>query len=260
MKFKSIKLFIDRVHRLFSALDVWHAMLFLAQWFNNGVDVVKFKPKICKHYLYVRKNTNDLQIFWQIFSRKDCDILVDESPLFIVDAGANVGYTSVFFSEKYKNAQIIAIEPELNNCNMFLKNSSRYKNIRLLPCALWNKSCDVYIKNPEAGSDSFFVEEINGRKHSHDKQQHIRAVTIREIMNTCKVYAIDILKIDIEGGEYDVFADGDEWLKYVKNIFIELHHKEGKEKTDIIKKLTSNGFKFSLSGEYHVFSRVRIVR
>src|SRR5690349_22538922 len=67
------------------------------------------------HDLYIRNHTSDVQAFEQIFLAEDYNFaLTNVSPRLIVDAGANVGYASIYFANKFPNATILAVEPETN--------------------------------------------------------------------------------------------------------------------------------------------------
>jgi len=59
---------------------------------------------------------------------------------------------------------------------------------------------------------------------------------------------IDLMKVDIEGAEYDFFETiTDDNLKKVKRLIIEFHNNDGLKAMSIITKLTKNNFKFKLS-------------
>jgi hypothetical protein len=84
-----------------------------------------------------------------------------------------------------------------------------------------------------------------------ESTKSIRAVTIREIMEEQQIDFIDVLKIDIEGAEKEVFSsDYDYWLSKTRVIIIELHDsmKEGCSKT-FFESLGKYDFKTGISGE-----------
>jgi hypothetical protein len=53
-------------------------------------------------------------------------------PRVILDAGANIGLTSVYFAKKYPHARIVAIEPEASNFDVLTRNVRPYPSI--IPC------------------------------------------------------------------------------------------------------------------------------
>src|SRR5262245_33873931 len=69
------------------------------------------RPDI-KFPFYLRVPSSDVPTFEQIFIRQDYDFDVKRPPKTIVDAGTNIGLASLYFSNKFPNTNIIAIEPE----------------------------------------------------------------------------------------------------------------------------------------------------
>ncbi len=82
----------------------------------------------CPAGVYVRAGSTDWRVFRQIFVDGEynplCDRIVEVER--IVDLGANVGYSAVFFLERYKNASCVCVEPDQRNFEMLRKNTRRY--------------------------------------------------------------------------------------------------------------------------------------
>jgi len=169
--------------------------------------------------LFLRAQTTDMPAFVQIFQLRDYDFPLAEKPQFIIDGGANVGYASVFFAHKYPQAKIFAVEPEESNCRIFSKNCTAYTNIELIQAGIWSAAGPLRIKDIGLGNWGFVVEET-----STDDPQSISAVTVGDLLHRSGKPCIDILKLDIEGAEKEVFsADNLAWLDKVKVLIIELH-------------------------------------
>ena len=180
-------------------------------------------PFFFKHYqlkfkiLILRKNTSDKNVFRQIFITKDYNISLKINPKLIIDAGANVGYSSLWFMKKYPNAKIIAIEPEESNYNILKENTKRWKKIVPIKAGLWYKKTKLKIINNTEEKWAFQTKEISS------KEKGIDTVTIGEILKKSGCDKIDILKMDVEGAEKEIFSKNTEWLKKVKILIIELH-------------------------------------
>ncbi len=173
--------------------------------------------------IYLRHKTSDIAIFKQVFLEQQYRLF--QFPLKdahkIIDAGANVGLAAVYFTHTFPEATIISIEPEMNNYRQLEKNTAPYKNIYCEHAAIWGEAASVVINNPESLSAGFMVSantvSINGNA--------IPAVTIDALMNKYHWQEIDIVKMDIEGAEKEVFAGNHafEWLSKTKLLIIELH-------------------------------------
>ncbi|MEM7113259.1 MAG: FkbM family methyltransferase [Chloroflexota bacterium] len=173
-----------------------------------------------KHPIQVRHGTSDVPTFEQIFVSKEYASFVEEANV-IIDLGANVGYASIFFAETYPNAQIVAVEPEASNFEILLQNTHRYSNILPVQAAVWSHSkAPLAIKNPTDENWLFQVGE-----DEQGAADAIEAVTVAELLAMIdNPPTIDILKIDIESAEKELFsANYDAWLSKVKLLVIELH-------------------------------------
>lgn len=80
-------------------------------------------------FVFLRPGTVDQNVYYEIFVQKEYNIDLGD-PMFIVDAGAHIGLSSVFFTSKYPKATIVAIEPEPSNFNILLMNARDHRNIR----------------------------------------------------------------------------------------------------------------------------------
>ena len=168
--------------------------------------------------LYCR--SGDLYVFLEVFGKFFGEVYgpaLKGNPRLIVDAGANVGFVSAMFANRFPEARIVAIEPDAKNCEVFRKNCSGYANIKLLHAALWHRTGRVKIENPGAASFHFRVTEDS------DNTDGIPAMTLEEILLAEKDGVIDILKLDVEGAEKVLFEHGREWLRRVKLMIMELH-------------------------------------
>lgn len=200
--------------------------------------------------LIVRKNTSDKHVFRQIFITRDYSIPLKIKPRLIVDAGANVGYSSLWFSRKYPKAKIIAVEPEKSNYDILEKNTKSEKNIFPIKAGLWNKKTSLKIINEDGDKWGFQTkEDVSGKNN-------INTITIDEILKQNNLDKIDLLKIDIEGAEKELFSKNTEWLKKVDVLIIELHDWMISGSSDsFYSAINKKDWKFSKKGENLILKR-----
>jgi FkbM family methyltransferase len=187
-----------------------------------GIDtfMMKVDRNDVKFPFYLRFKTSDIPTFDQIFMAKEYDFRVQQPPKVIVDAGANIGLTSIFFANRYPEAKIIAIEPEASNYEMLKINVAPYNNIVPMNVALWNKNDEISLVDPGLGKWGFMTQEAEDEGAVTHK---IKSLTVDKIMQDNGIEKIDILKIDIEGAEREVFRDSSSWIKNVDSLIVELH-------------------------------------
>ena len=171
------------------------------------------------------------------------------SPQLIVDGGANVGYASVYFANRYPDAQIIAVEPNTENCALFSKNCATYPNIELIQGALWSSSTDLLIENPTARSHAFRVVEIpSPTEHS------FKGFTVADVLAHSGKQHVDLLKLDVEGSEEQLFSSNyDNWIGQVKRMMVETHGPQRRKVVSATAKAC--GFSVSRTGEYTVLEK-----
>ncbi|GAB6391459.1 MAG: FkbM family methyltransferase [Treponematales bacterium] len=196
---------------------------------GGGGSIIEITRSDCKYPVYIRNGTTDKYVYEHIFLEKEYAIKTKRSPKTIVDAGANIGLASVYFANQFPESQIIAIEPECGNYELLKKNVENYKNIIPLNNALWNTSEEIDLLDTGLGEEGFMVttkdEHHITKTPKHNLKNKIKGITIDEIMKNYNFDSIDILKIDIEGSEREVFECSDGWINKVNAIIIELHER-----------------------------------
>jgi FkbM family methyltransferase len=171
--------------------------------------------------LYVRTNTPDLNVAISSLYKREYDHIRARSPETIIDAGANIGTSAIFFARKFPHARVIAVEPEKGNFDILLKNTSSYDNIVAVNAAIWGETGRRNIHNRFTGHWGYTVSDTNNSTESTG--QDIDCITIPSLMEKFDIKTIDILKMDIEGGEKSVLENSSDWIDSVEIITAELH-------------------------------------
>lgn len=185
--------------------------------------------------IVLRKNpSSDSAVFNQVYGWLEYQKVVDtfqqnfpqalNSTINIIDAGSNIGLTSLYFLDHFKSVAIVNLEPETENFKSLTFNLSAVpENCSVLPlkAGLWSKETYLRIvRDFRDQSDwSFRVEESND-------PNDIKAYSVNSLVKKCHWDAIDILKIDIEGSEKEVFNTSRadlSFLNQTKCIAIEIH-------------------------------------
>lgn len=168
----------------------------------------------------LRGLSSDAATFVQIFLRGDLDFEVPGDPRTIIDAGANIGLASIYLTQRYPKARIIAVEFEEANFKQLLRNTASYPNIECVHAGLWPTDGRVAVANPEAQKWAHFPSEVAGDAPA---EHSVRAISMPTLLAERGVAHVDLLKIDIEGSEYELFDAVPDWLRRVSTIAIELH-------------------------------------
>lgn len=180
-----------------------------------------------KHPISLRPMSSDLMTFYDIFLDHQYNVSV-KNPKVIIDCGANIGLFTVLMKNKYPESKIIAIEPDGENFVELKKNGSQYSDVFFENYGIWNTDTKLKVSDKyNRGKWGVVVEEnlVNG---------NVDSISITTLVKKYNIDIIDILKIDIESSEKQLFSNNYEtWLPKVKKIVIELHdgHEEDCSRT-----------------------------
>lgn len=168
--------------------------------------------------IYLRPKTSDLDTFAHVFIYDEYNIPWENELFKVIDAGANIGMFAVYMTIKYPEAKIICIEPDKENFNQLLKNTKDYDSISSIQNGVWYKECHLQISDKfNWGKWAMIIEEV-------EENGDIHCLPITQILEKFEINQLDLIKIDIETSEKEVFSQNySEWLSKTNNIVIELH-------------------------------------
>ena len=206
------------------------------------------------HYpLYFRYNSSDACVFSQIFILNEYSgIRITHADL-IIDCGANVGYSSAYFLSRFPDASVIAIEPDPRNFELLRMNLGSYGDrVRIIESAIWTDSVGLKINAHPTGDSMEWATTVT--EALDGEVPDISAIDIGRILAESGKASIDILKMDIEGAEEEVFQRNyKNWLGNTNVIAIELH---GQQRRRIFERtLADYPFESERSGELTIAQR-----
>lgn len=202
----------QRYRRIFNVTSALRLMIV-----KQGSQLIRVYSRELGQEITLRRNTSDLEVAMQILENRDYAINVDFEPRLIVDAGANIGISSLFFAKRFPSATIHAIEPDPENFDLLRANCRGVPNIVPHQAALWPRRTALSVKDAKAEKWMFSFRESPGNGLTE-------AITMSDVIQLAQPGVVDILKLDIEGGEKELFSNGaSKWLPLVKIIIIELH-------------------------------------
>jgi FkbM family methyltransferase len=203
-----------------------------------------------KHPFAMRNNPYDFATFEEVLLREDYNLELNIEPATIIDGGANIGLTAIYFASKYPAAKIVSVEPAKDNFELLQKNTKNYLNISLLNAGIWSRETSLSMIDTGQGNNAFTVEEVE-----QGTPGSLRAVSITDILWQQQWKTVDIVKLDIEGSEKVVFeANYQDWLPRVRILIIELHDRMKSGCSEAVFRAVSQ-FNFSkeIKGENHIF-------
>lgn len=159
----------------------------------------------------------------------------NEKPV-IIDCGANIGLSSLYFKTIYPNAILHAFEPDAVLFDLLEQNTqvNGFTDTHLHQAAVWIEDTNLSFSNK--GSEASHIDLSN---QSENQVKAIRLASFLEQFDH-----IDFLKMDIEGAEFQVVADCLDGLKKVDHFFLEYHGKvnQTKQLYTLLQQVESIGF------------------
>ena len=161
-----------------------------------------------------RLNRGDIQSIREVWLEGAYRLPFPVSKGVLVDIGANIGLTSIWLTKEYGFTNIIAVEPDKENAALVRKNFD-LNGIR-------GTIMDAAI-GPYDGTAKFqTADESNLGRLSHEGQI-VTVISMRSILDRLRLSEVDLVKIDIEGGEQALLTGPVEWLYQTKAIIAEFH-------------------------------------
>ena len=186
-----------------------------------------------KYSIYYRQDTSDQKVLSDIFysnhysfdnlkrnkdiQNKYSKLLAENKTPLIIDAGANIGASAIWFKDQFPTCHLVAIEPEDNNFKI-LKQNTNDLGIELKHAAIGSISSKATISNLNSADNWAFQTK-------YDNSGPINVISVSSIIeeNSGRNLEPFIIKIDIEGFESDLFSKNTEWIDQFYVIIVELH-------------------------------------
>lgn len=214
---------------LYRCVETWGGRRGLHVWWSlrgclrgvPGANPRAIKVPGYPHAIWLRPGTSDVASFEQIFLRGALDgsCFPQDGALqaraqelgqaaVIVDGGANIGLSSVWFANAFPQGRIFAVEPDPANVAQLRRNAAPYPNIVPVEGALWDKPASLRIVNPDDAAWAFRVDEPSGAS----PVRPVPALSIGDLMGRAGSDELLIAKLIIQGAEKAVFRSNLEWL------------------------------------------------
>ena len=179
-----------------------------------------------------------IDTYKEIFDHKIYNFKPSPNKNIIIDCGANMGLSTIYFAQKYPKHTIYAFEPDQKIFYILKENISTLglTNIKLFENAVWNKEELL----------SFFTDNGMGGRVNEDyagqKPTEIKALRLYDFLSD----KVDFLKIDIEGAEDIVIRDCETKLPNIGSIFFEYHNDINKPQTlhELLEIIKKSGFHY----------------
>ena len=190
--------------------------------------------------------TGFLHSIREIFSDEIYHFRAKRSSPYIVDAGANIGLSIIYFKRLYPDSRILAYEPDPHIFTLLEHNVSQlgYEDVTLKRSAAWVEDTELVFYSEGSLAGSAAVDFLEKSDTSVVKAERLKDVLSKE--------PVDFLKIDIEGSENEVLFDIEPELANVDHLFFEYHSIPAKSQKlgDMLNLVQRAGFRYVINGPH----------
>jgi FkbM family methyltransferase len=246
-----------------------------AQWMPITLDYAGVQPIAYPYILRLRtgqyvtlREHTDTVIFWLVFARRHYPV----SPAYrvIIDIGANIGTFTLYAAREAPQARIVSVEPfpeTFRRLQEMVDGNGLSERVTILNCAVSSRAGEKKMDSAEGIPSQY--RRIHSPETATLNAEHrgpagaladengvpIRAETLRYVLDQSGVSAVDLVKMNIHGSEYEVLLGTDAAvLQRCCQIAVQYHEmptetKLGKEK--IFERLKQLGFSLVLDDDTH---------
>ena len=194
-------------------------------------------------YQFHLRDEADESVCNEIFKLKEyriADEAISNAKDPIIDVGAHAGFFTMYARALNPKIKIFAIEPELKNIEAFNAHIAinKISGVKLIAGALAGETGERKLAVSSDSHNHKLIDEFE--RDGESAKVHV--FSFQDFCTQNKIKKISLMKLDIEGGEYEVFeAMSETDLAIVNYIVLEYHM--GREKSrEIEEKLRENGF------------------
>lgn len=211
-------------------------------------EVVVNLPQL-QHPFHLRPGTSDAGGIVQNVVREEWGTFLPSGPVrLIIDGGANCGDTTAWYLSRFPEATVVALEPDPENFTMLRKNCEPYgTRAILLNAALWSDEAKLEVQSAAR------ADGIQVRVGGDGAPAQCEGISMPRLLQMVNAECVDILKLDIEGAELQLFSQRPEtWLPALRCVAVELH---GAAATEAVYSAMRSGFESRTFRNVHIFRR-----
>lgn len=163
-----------------------------------------------------RLNRGDIQSVREVLVDQCYRLPFELAPRVIVDLGANIGLTSLWLARRYHPEVLIAVEPSPINAALLRTNlATNGVRAQVVESAV----------GPADGTTCFArARDFNQGSIAAAGDERVPMLSMESVLRRCgEGRAVDLVKMDIEGGEQQLLTSDLGWLDRVRALIVEFH-------------------------------------
>lgn len=169
---------------------------------------IEYAPGLKNHSLFLLKEIflSNIYSFTNATDQKLKSLQEKGEEGVILDIGANIGIATAYFKNKYPHTRVVAIEASPINYRQLIKNieANRFQDIITLNKFVSNRNKQIRFNHQKLKPGGSFGEGYKLGNPSNFEQFYVDTIRISDIIKSLKNI---VIKIDVEGAEYEILED-----------------------------------------------------
>lgn len=182
----------------------------------------RFRAPIGDVRLVVRNNHGaDSFILGEVFEHEYYSLPLTAPPATVLDLGANVGFSAIYFSRSFPSAELACVEPVPSNLECLRTNLERNG----VHSQIFDAAADVADGQAwiELAREDYGHKIASAFSGGNLERIQVMAISLPTLMRKLSWERVGLLKMDIEGHEAKLLTENNEWLHFVDAICVECH-------------------------------------
>jgi FkbM family methyltransferase len=196
----------------------------------TGLPAVPVRLRQSRLPLFCRPGTSDFTTLREIYVWNEYSAAREfiKGPIrTVIDCGSNVGFSIVYFNHLWPDARIVGVEPDPENFEISRQTLAPLVDsghVKLFRCFVGGSARTATFDFSNGGSDCIRLKDIAGTEPAAGPAvQTAQVMTLSQLMSDNAMERIDVLKLDVEGSEKELFESGGDWVGRTRYIVVELH-------------------------------------
>lgn len=213
------------------------------------------KTKLGNYTIYYHNSEEYHSLKNDVFRENSYEFETDNPTPLIIDAGANIGLSVLYFKKMYPGSKIIAIEPMPQNYELLENNvyENNLMDVITYPLAISHKSGNLTLhtdtENNWHSTASIVKGNWTGTQNTEEVEVKTQPLTyfINEALENFNAQFIDLLKLDVEGSEQKIIIPAKRLIQEkVKFINCEFHPHSEQSLRKVVATLEEINFEVTL--------------
>jgi FkbM family methyltransferase len=182
----------------------------------------RFPPPIGELRLLLRDNAgSDLFVFSEVFEQQYYRLPLDPAPATILDLGANIGLSAVYFARSFPGARLACVEPVPENLEILRRNLAMNE----VTAEVFAAAADIRdgTATMRRSTMAYGHQLLTEPEPPCAEQFEVPTLTVASLLERLGWDRIGLVKIDIEGHETMLLREAADWLHRVDALCLEYH-------------------------------------